>query len=127
MRQAATVTTHAMRERGTGTSSPSVPDAALSPELALAYLAELSTDIRAGVVLSADGELLAGTEALAGPARDLLAAADDAVIEVDTPRGVVVAARTATHALAVVAGSQALPALVRFDVRRTVEDLAPGA
>jgi CTP:molybdopterin cytidylyltransferase MocA len=98
----------------------------LSPDLALAYLGELSTDIRAGVVLSAAGERLAGSEALAGSARDLLAASDAPLIEVETARGTVVAARSATHALAVVAGRQALPALVRFDVRRTVADLDGG-
>jgi hypothetical protein len=124
IRQMATVTIQAMRLRGTGLLSCLVPDDALTPELALAYLGELSTDIRAAVVLSVDGERLAGEEELAEAARDLLTVPSDApVIEVDTPRGTVVGARGERFALAVVAGRQALPALVRFDVRRTLEDL----
>jgi hypothetical protein len=114
-----------MRERGTGTFSPSVPDAALSPDTALDYLAELSTDIRSAVVLDGTGERLAGPESLAGPARDLLAACDAPVVEVETPQGLVVAARSASHAIAVVAGRQALAALVRWDVRHTVGELEP--
>ncbi len=99
-------------------------DPALTPELALEYLAELSTDIRAAVVLGAGGEHLAGPGALAAPARQLLAAAEGALVEVDTPRGTVVAAADNVHALAVVVGRHALPALVRYDVRRVLGDLA---
>src|SRR4051794_41792379 len=89
-----------MRERGTGTFSPSVPDAALPPDPALDYLAELSTDIRSAVVLDGAGRRLAGPESLAGPTRDLLAACDAPVVEVETPQGLVVAARSAGHVLA---------------------------
>lgn len=96
---------------------------ALTPERALAYLAELSTDIRAAVVLSDDGKRLAGEDELAGPARDLLGATDAPLAEVDTPKGTVIAARSGRHALAVVVGRQALPALVRYDVRRVLMDL----
>ena len=124
IRQIPTVTSHAMRERGTSLLSPPVPDDALTPELALAYLGELSTDIRAGVVLSIDGDRLAGDPDLAIAARDLFAVPGDApVVEVDTPRGTVVGARGERFAIAVVAGRQALPSLVRYDVRRTLEDL----
>lgn len=97
---------------------------ALTPELALDYLAELSTDIRAAVVLGPTGERLAGREELAAPARALLAAADAPLVEVATARGAVVAARDELHALAVVVGRHALPALVRYDVRRVLGDLA---
>lgn len=45
--------------------------AALTPDLALAYLTELSADIRAVMVLGADGRHLAGPEALSAPARAL--------------------------------------------------------
>lgn len=104
---------------------------ALTPELALDYLAELSTDIRAAVVLGSSGEHLAGPDGLAAPARDLLAAGGASLVEVDTPRGTVVAARDEHHAVAVVVGRHALPALVRYDVRRVLGDLAgveePGA
>lgn len=96
----------------------------LTPELALAYLGELSTDIRAAVALGAGGERLAGHPALAGPARDLLARADAPLVEVETPRGSVVAARAGDHAIAVVVGRGALLALVRYDVRRVLRDLA---
>ncbi len=96
---------------------------ALTPELALDYLDELSTDIRAAVVLGARGERLAGHEGLVAPARRLLAVADAPLVEVDTARGTVVAARDGEHALVVVVGRHALPALVRYDVRRVLADL----
>jgi hypothetical protein len=100
-----------------------VADPALTPERALAYLGELSTDIRAAVVLSAAGERLAGEEALAAPAKTILDAVDAPLAEVDSPRGSVVAARSEHHAMAVVVGRLALPALVRYDVRRVLADL----
>src|ERR1700741_4048707 len=49
--------------------------ASLTPSLALAYLRELSADIRAAIVLDAAGNPLAGPEPLAAPPRALLAAA----------------------------------------------------
>ncbi|ADB50295.1 hypothetical protein [Conexibacter woesei] len=49
----------------------------LTPALALRYLRELSTDVRAAAVLDADGRLLAGDGALEAPARELLSALDD--------------------------------------------------
>ncbi len=100
---------------------------ALTPDVAVDYLRDLSTDIRAAVVLGADGALLAGDAALAAPARRMLAACDAALLEVETARGSVVLARSATHALGVVVGRLALPALVRYDVRRVLGDLAPAA
>jgi hypothetical protein len=124
MKQIPTVTSQAMRERGTvGVFSPPVADPALTPERALSYLGELSTDIRAAVVLSAEGERLAGSEELADGARVLLEACDAPLVEVDTPRGSVVAGRSEHYALAVVVGRLALPALVRYDVRRVLADL----
>lgn len=99
--------------------------AALTPEIALAYLRELSADIRSGALLTAGGELLAGPAALAAPARALLAAAGDAAeIEVHTQDGIVFAARSAEHALVVVCGRYALPALARYDLRTVLADLA---
>ncbi|MCW3063868.1 MAG: hypothetical protein JWN32_1040, partial [Solirubrobacterales bacterium] len=82
-----TVTTQAIRDRGTWLFSRSGMTSALTPDLALAYLGELTSDIRASVLLGADGELLAGDEALVEPARALLAAADAPAVEVLTPRG----------------------------------------
>ena len=70
--------------------SPAPP---LTPQLALDYLRELSADIRSGVVLDPEGALLAGPESMAGPARDLLKAAGDALeLQVTTADGGVYAA-----------------------------------
>jgi hypothetical protein len=97
---------------------------ALTPPLALDYLRELSADIRAGVVLAPDGALLAGPDALADPARDLLNAAGDAAeVQVSTADGAVYAARSDRHAIAVVCGRFALPSLIRYDLRLVLADL----
>ena len=101
------------------------PAPTLSPPLALDYLRELSADIRSGVVLAPDGTLLAGPEALAGPARDLLAAAPGARdLQVATADGAVFAARSDRHAVVVVCGRFALPSLIRYDLRLVLGDLA---
>jgi hypothetical protein len=98
---------------------------ALTPKLALDYLRELSADVQDGVVLSSDGALLAGAEDLAGPARDLLSAAADAEsVEVAVASGTVFAARSGDHAIALVCGRHALPALARYDLARVLDDLA---
>ena len=98
---------------------------ALTPSLALDYLRELSADIRAGVVLSSDGDLLAGPDDMADPARDLLAAADDAAdLHVTTADGAVFAARDDRHAIVIAAGRFALPSLARYDLRMVLADLA---
>jgi hypothetical protein len=99
----------------------------MTPALALDYLHALSADVRAGVVLRADGSLLAGPEALVAPARALLAAAGDAAeVEVATAAGTVFAARSERHVLVVVCGRQALASLARFDLRLALDDLARG-
>ena len=98
---------------------------ALTPAQALDYLRTLSADIRECAVLGADGSLLAGPAALAEPALALLAAAPEADdLEVATARGSVFAARSDAHAVVVVCGRYALPALVRFDLRMVLGDLA---
>jgi hypothetical protein len=97
---------------------------ALTPPLALDYLRELSADIRAGVVLDPGGELLAGPEALAGPARDLLAGAGDSrEVHVATADGAVFAARSERHSVVVVCGRFALPSLIRYDLKLVLADL----
>jgi hypothetical protein len=97
---------------------------ALTPDLALDYLGELSTDIRAAVVLDADGRPLAGETELAEPARALLEAAPGAdAVEVLTERGGAFAARGARHSLCVATGRFALPALVLYDLRAVLGDL----
>ena len=98
---------------------------ALTPAQALEYLRTLSADIEDAAVLDADGELLAGPEALAEPARRLLEAAPDADdVEVSTAAGCVFAARSDAHALVLVTRRFALPALVRYDLRMVLSDLA---
>ena len=98
---------------------------ALSPAQALDYLRTLSADIREAAVLDAAGGLLAGPSELADPARALLAAAPKADdLEVATAQGSVFAARSDAHAVVVVCGRFALPALVRYDLRMVLGDLA---
>ena len=97
---------------------------ALTPTSPWTTWARLSTDIRAAVVLDADGRPLAGAEALAAPARALLEIAPGAAaIEVLTERGGAFAVRGARHALCVATGRFALPALVLYDLRAVLEDL----
>src|SRR5688500_2935101 len=95
----------------------------LTPDRALEYLRQLSTDVRAGVVLGAEGVLLAGAEALAAPARELRAAPPDREVEVTTADGVVFAARSSTHAVVVACGTFALSGLQRHDLRTVLADL----
>jgi hypothetical protein len=123
------VTSQAMRESSTGwvlwhsTPMPS----ALTPALALDYLRELSADIEAGVILDADGALLAGTDELAAPARDLVAAAGEATeIHVAVADGAVFAVRDDRHAIVIATGRFVLPSLARYDLRMVLADLAGG-
>jgi hypothetical protein len=101
---------------------------ALTPARALDYLRELSADIRAGAILGADGALLAGPDALAAPARELLEAADDAIdVHVTTGDGAVFAARDDRHAIVLACGRFALPSLARYDLRMVLADLRDGS
>jgi hypothetical protein len=98
---------------------------ALTPAQALDYLRTLSADIQDAAVLAPDGTLLAGNAELAESARALLAAAPEADdIEVSTAEASVFAARSDAHAVVLVCGRFALPALVRFDLRMVLGDLA---
>jgi hypothetical protein len=97
----------------------------LTPELAADYLRELSADIRAAVVLSAAGVPLAGAPELVAPARRLLEAAPGAAeIEVAVAGGAIHAARSADHAVVAVCGRFALPALIRYDLKVVLGELA---
>jgi hypothetical protein len=99
----------------------------LTPELAVDYLRELSADIRAAVVLTPGGEPIAGSPELAAPAARLLAAAPDAAeIEVVVTGGAIHAARDERHAVVAVCGRYALPALIRYDLKVVLGELAPG-
>ncbi|MBA3421756.1 MAG: hypothetical protein H0U12_07675 [Thermoleophilaceae bacterium] len=112
---------------------------ALTPELALRHLGELSSDLRASVLLDADGELAAGDpedRELADDLRELLlellesadAADGEAVAEVEVtgPTGAVFVARARYFTLAVVTNRFALSSLIRYDLRRVLADLDRG-
>lgn len=97
---------------------------ALTPALALDYVRELSADVRAAIVLDADGALLAGPPELAGPARALLAAGGGAAeLEAVSDAGVVCAVRSPGHAAVAVCGRFAIPGVVRQDLRAAVAAL----
>ena len=118
----------AMRESGTRVLSRSAMTVSpLTPALALAYLRELSLDVRAAVVLGADGGLLAGDGFFADRARISLAAGGDAPgarIE-RADREAIVCARTASGlGIALLAGDLALLPLLAHDVERVLADLA---
>ena len=104
---------------------------ALTPDLALDYLGELSTDIRAALVLDASGKLLAVTgddrdrgERMRELATQMLDAATDGdQVEVVSAEGSVFAVRGESWTVAVVAGRQPLASLMFYDLRNVVRDL----
>ncbi len=98
----------------------------MSPERALDDLRTMSLEVRDGVVLGADGRRLAGNRALAAPARDLFAQAENATeVEAVTGRGTVYAARSGRRAIAVVAARSALSSVMLYDLRMTLRALEP--
>ena len=100
----------------------------MTPELAADYLRELSADIRAVAILAPDGTPLAGEPELASAARRLLDAAPDAAeIEVASAGGTIHAARSDEHAVVAVCGRFALPALIRYDLKIVLAELAGGS
>jgi hypothetical protein len=118
-----------------------VAEPALTPELALDYLDELSTDIRGALLLDSAGRVVAGwrgdlerAERLRQPLLELLERADTAAgdaapaaqVEVTTLRGAVFCVRDDAWTLAVVAGRFVLPALMFYDLRHVLADLGPG-
>jgi hypothetical protein len=102
---------------------------ALTPALALDYVRELSADVRAAVVLDADGQRLAGRAELAAPARALLDAGGDAEeLEAAAAGGVVCAVRSRAHAAVAICGRFAIAGVVREDLRAAlaaIEGRAP--
>jgi hypothetical protein len=100
---------------------------ALTPELALAYVRELSADVRAVVALNATGERLAGDAGVAAAARALIDAAPDAIeLEVVTADGIACAVRGTRHALVAACGPFAIGGVVRQDLRAAIGALEPG-
>jgi predicted regulator of Ras-like GTPase activity (Roadblock/LC7/MglB family) len=108
---------------------------ALTPELALQYLAELSTDIKASAVLSRDGRTAAASrpgeagDQLRTLTQQLLERADQAdeqpvsQVEVSTGDGAVYAVRDEHWVIGVVTGRFALPSLMFYDLRSVLGDL----
>lgn len=113
----------------------------MTPDLALDYLAELSTDIRAGVLLDGDGSLVASWrgdtergERVRELVLDLMVRADEAAgrdrpsqVEVSTGVGGVFCVREGSWTIAVVTGRFALSSLMFFDLRKVLEDLERSA
>lgn len=128
----ATVTIHEIRERGTAAILAAMADAAQTPELALRYLGELSTDIQAAVILDQAGALAAASERDEGRAERMgllvaqlfeQAGEDACQVEVTTTEGGVFAVREHGWTVAVVTGRFALPSLTFFDLRSVASDL----
>src|SRR3954454_4715755 len=71
--QIPTVTSHAMRFRRDTQRLLSRTRMTMTADLSLAYVKALSADYRAGVILDAQGAVLAGDERLAPPTRHLVA------------------------------------------------------
>lgn len=99
--------------------------ASLTPALALAYLRELSLDVRAAVVLDPAGAPLAGEEGIVARARELLAAHP---AQGPATTGDLLVARTPDGgAIAVIAGDFALRPLLEHDLRTVAEALETAA
>jgi hypothetical protein len=95
----------------------------LTPALALAYLQEMSVDIRAAVVLDPAGRPLVGDADLAPRASELLASSDGSVASASPLR---VARTPDGGAIAVMAGSHASTSLLEHDLAETARMLATG-
>jgi len=120
---------------GTAAIVATVAAQALTPDLALQYLHEMSVDIRAAVLVAADGSPAAATVAdadadrFARLTRELFEGADAAdsdpveQVEVSTGEAAVFAVRQPDWTLAVVAGRFALPSLMFYDLRAVLRDL----
>ena len=114
---------------------------ALTPDLALDYLGELSTDIEAVVVIDRDGSVAAATgddadrsERMRELITALLDRAADAApgtgidqLEVTTAEGSVFAVRGRDWTVGVVAGRKPLASLMFYDLRNVVSELGDGA
>jgi hypothetical protein len=124
-RQMATVASQAIRDSGIGGYPRTAHDGRAHARPVPGVPAHAVGRHRGGRRAVADGSLLAGPTSSAEPARELLAAAPDAdELEVSTAEHSVFAARSDRHAVVLVCGRFALPALVRFDLRMVLADLA---
>jgi predicted regulator of Ras-like GTPase activity (Roadblock/LC7/MglB family) len=108
-----------------------------SAEAALAFLAEMSPDLRGAAILGPEGEVLAATEGEAERWREdaetLFAAADAAEgapveqVHIATEQGEVFAIRNEGLAAVAVTERFALASLLLFDMRSMLRQLAKGA
>jgi predicted regulator of Ras-like GTPase activity (Roadblock/LC7/MglB family) len=117
------------------TSGPDTAPSGEAAEAALAYLTEMSPDLRGGAILAADGNVLAAS---GNPNRwredmaALLAVADKAgeepveQVHIATEQGEVFAMRHAGLAAVAVTERLALASLLFFDMRSILRDLAGG-
>src|ERR671932_2177817 len=133
--QTTTVAAHEIWPSVTPLLWRAVSGPALTPDLALDYLGELSTDIQAVVIVDAQGDVAAVTgddrergekmRTLALELLDAAAEAGDGVdqVEVVTALGSVFAVRGESWTVAVVAGRQPLASLMFYDLRNVVRDL----
>jgi hypothetical protein len=112
---------------------------AVTHELALRYLLELSTDIRVALLIDRNGNLVASaperpSEAAVRTGQELareataLAPGDQTSVEVDVTveGGTVFVVREDEPALVCVAGPFALPGLILHDMRVVLDDLRRG-
>lgn len=107
-----------------------------SAEAALAFLVEMSPDLRGAAILAGDGSVLAASgerpERWAEDAAALFAVADRAggepveQVHVATEQGEVFAVRHAGLAAVAVTERLALASLLLFDLRAALRDLAAG-
>src|SRR3954462_3033331 len=133
--QMPTATAHDDWPRATPPLWRAVSGPALTPDLALDYLGELSTDIRAAAVIDAKGDLAAVTgddrergekmRTLALELLDTAAGSGQGVdqVEVVTGTGSVFAVRGDAWTVAVGAGRQPLASLMFYDLRNVVRAL----
>jgi predicted regulator of Ras-like GTPase activity (Roadblock/LC7/MglB family) len=113
----------------------SATTATLSAAAALAYLSEMSPDLRGAAILDGDGSVLAasGEESRwQEDAAELFAAADRAdgepveQVHIGTEQGEIFALRHAGFAAVAVTDRFALASLLFFDMRSLLRDLAGG-
>lgn len=137
----ATTVIHEARARDTVGIFADMPDAAASTapdresaEAALAFLTEMSTDLRGAAILGPEGDVLAATgeepQRWGEDAAALFAAADAAEgvpveqVHIATEQGEVFAVRNAGLAAAAVTERFALASLLLFDLRSALRRLA---
>lgn len=118
-------------------ASPATAPSRDSAETALAYLAEMSPDLRGAAILSSDGEVLAASggkpKRWQEDAAALFAAADAAEevpveqVHIATEQGEVFAIRNGGLTAVAVTDRFALASLLLFDMRSMLRELAKGA